>query len=233
MEARGYRPLLVAGDGAAGVAKAAPYERILSTCASPGVPGGWIDQLTLGGVIVAPFTFGGALAVLTKTGPETVCGHFDAEQAWFMPLRPTHRPMPDRYLVDVPEEPHTGTIHHDTTDVEPAAFSDPDFCLWLSLHIPSVRLAHMFSEHGSTHAGVIVYTAHHRATITFGTAGEPSRVSQDSRRLGDTVTAAWHSWRRNGCPNRTRLGIAAHISGVQYAWLDSPDGPYQWPLPTA
>ena len=232
LEARGFRPMLVAGDGAAGVAKAAPYDRILSTCASPGVPAAWIEQLAPGGVIVAPFTFGGALAVLTKTGPDTVSGHFDAEQAWFMPLRPIDSPMPPGHLIDLPDEPPAETVHHDTTDIDPDALTDPDFHLWLCLHLPDARLAHTFSDDGTAHTGVIAYTATHRATITFGTSGQPSRISQDARRLGDTVTAAWHSWQRNSRPDRTRIGATAHTSGAQHAWLDTPDGPHQWPLPT-
>lgn len=232
LAARGYRPLLVAGDGAAGVAKTAPYDRILSTCASPGVPAPWIEQLGPGGVIVAPFTFGGALAVVTKTGPDTVSGRFDGEQAWFMPLRPIDAPIPPRHLVDLPDEPAADAVHHDSTDVDPAALTDPDFHLWLCLHRPDARLAHTFSDDGTTHTGVVVYTSAHRATITFGTAEAPSRITQDARRLGDAVTAAWHSWQRNGRPDRSRIGVTAHTSGTQHAWLDTPDGTHQWPVPT-
>jgi protein-L-isoaspartate(D-aspartate) O-methyltransferase len=227
----GYQPVLMVGDGAAGVAGAAPYDRILSTCASPGIPPAWIDQLAPAGIIVAPFTFGGALAVLTKTELKTVSGRFATEQAWFMPLRPVDRPMPPGHLIDMPDEPSEDAIHHDTTEVDLAALTDPDFHLWLCLHVPHARLAHTFTDDGATHTGVIVYTPTSRATITLGADGRPGRVSQDARRLADTVTAAWHSWRRNGNPARTRIGVTAHTNGTQHAWLDSPDGDHRWPLP--
>jgi protein-L-isoaspartate(D-aspartate) O-methyltransferase len=231
LAAYGYRPLLVAGDGAAGVPEAGPYDRIVSTCASPGVPPAWIEQLAAGGVIVAPFTFGGALAVLTKTGPQTVCGRFDAEQACFMPLRPADRPTPAGYLVDLPDQPPADAVHHNTADIDPAALTNPDFGLWLSLHLPGARLAHTFCDDGGTHTGVIVYTATCRATITFGTSGQPSHISHDDHRLGDTITAAWQAWQHHNRPDRTRIGVTAHTNGTQHAWLDTPDGPHHWPLP--
>jgi hypothetical protein len=77
---------------------------------------------------------------------------------------------------------------------------------------------------------VIVYTATHRATITFGTSGQPSQVAQDAGRLGDTITAAWHAWQHHGRPDRTRIGVTAYANGT-HAWFDTPDGPHQWPLP--
>ena len=70
----GYEPLTVVGDGAAGLKDGAPFDRIISTCASPGVPSSWIEQLAVGGKIVAPFTFGGALAALVKIDADTVEG---------------------------------------------------------------------------------------------------------------------------------------------------------------
>lgn len=230
----GYQPLVTGGDGAGGLQQAAPYDRILSTCASPGVPATWIDQLADGGKVVAPFTVGGALAVLTKTGPGEVTGHLDNEQAWFMPLRPADAPTPEGHLVDLPEPAPARSQHLGTAEVDPVVFGDPDFRLWLCLHLPpGTRVIDSVNEH-LTRTGVIVHTAEHRAEAQFPAGGAgPSRVAQDERRLFDSVEAAWQAWRCHGRPERRRIGITAHVDGTQLAWLDSPESGTTWPLPTA
>ncbi len=230
----GHRPQITAGDGAKGLAQDTPYSRILSTCASPGVPAEWITQLADGGKIVTPLTVGGALAVLTKTGAGEVSGRLDSEQAWFMPLRPADKPLPEGYLVALPEPPPQQLQHHGTTEVDPGAFADPDFRLWLCLHLPADTRIIDIVNNDFTRTGIIVHTTRHRATAEFpanNTTG-PSLTTQDHRRLFDTVEAAWHAWQRCRRPDRTRVGITAHANGTHNAWLDSPTSGITWPLPT-
>jgi protein-L-isoaspartate(D-aspartate) O-methyltransferase len=230
----GYRPQIAAGDGAKGLRQHTPYSRVLSTCASPGVPTEWITQLAAGGKIVAPLTVGGALAVLTKTGTGEVSGRLDSEQAWFMPLRPADKPLPEGFLVDQPEPPPGQRNHHGTAEVNPGAFADPDFRLWLCLHLPPDARIIDIVNNDLTRTGVIVHTTEHRAAAEFsaGDTASPSLITQDERRLFDTVEAAWHAWQRCGRPDRTRVGITAHADGTQNAWLDSPNSATTWPLPT-
>jgi protein-L-isoaspartate(D-aspartate) O-methyltransferase len=233
----GYRPRLVAGDGAGGVIEGAPYDRILSTCAASGVPTAWIDQLADGGKIVAPFTVGGALAALTKTDPDQVSGYLDNEQAWFMPLRPAaDDPAPDGLLIAQPAPLNPAEQHLGTSDIDPAAFANPDFRLWLAMHLPTARIVDQVEQVGDqfNRTGVLVHTAEHRAEATFPSrAVQTTVISQDSRRLFDTVDTAWHAWRRYGSPERTRIGITARTNGTQRTWLDTPDSEINWPLLTA
>jgi len=42
------------GDGSKGIPEAAPFNRIISTCGSPGIPEPWKEQLEERGIIVAP-----------------------------------------------------------------------------------------------------------------------------------------------------------------------------------
>lgn len=80
----------------------------------------WIEQLAEGGVIVAPFTMDGALAVLTKTSHTEASGRLDTEQAWFMPLRPDSAdPIPDGHLVGLPDPTPDHEQHHSTVDLDP------------------------------------------------------------------------------------------------------------------
>jgi len=235
----GYQPRLVAGDGTEGIAASAPYDRILSTCSSPGVPACWINQLADGGKVVAPFTVGGALAVLTKTGPTQVSGHLASEQAWFMPMRPlAANPITDGLLVEQPVLASAAEQHHGSSDMDPDAFADPNFRLWLCLHLPGkARVIDQVElvDDQPVRTGAVVYTGEHRAEARFrndlDSVGSVS-IIQDSRRLFDSVEAAWRTWQRHGRPDRTRVGITARTDGAQRAWLDSPESDISWPLPT-
>ncbi|GGX69994.1 methyltransferase domain-containing protein [Streptomyces hiroshimensis] len=67
--------------------------------------------------------------------------------------------------------------------------------------------------------------------------GLPCRLLQSERfRFLLTLTAgaldpadAHALWRAEGRPGRERFGVSV-AAGVQWAWLDRPDGPYRWPL---
>jgi protein-L-isoaspartate(D-aspartate) O-methyltransferase len=64
---------LLLGDGMVGYAKGAPYAGIIAAAGGEAVPQAWIDQLAMGGRIVAPVSAGAmspagqALVVLEKT----------------------------------------------------------------------------------------------------------------------------------------------------------------------
>ena len=61
----GYTGIDVAlGDGNAGVARNAPYDRIIVTAACPTLSPNWTDQLNDGGLIVVPLAHGGLYPLL-------------------------------------------------------------------------------------------------------------------------------------------------------------------------
>ncbi|QSB14597.1 methyltransferase domain-containing protein [Natronosporangium hydrolyticum] len=221
----GYQPVVEASDGANGLPSAAPYDRILSTCSAATVPAAWIDQLTDGGLIVAPLTYGGALAVLRKTALGEVSGHLAAEQAYFMPLHAAGEPMPNGFVPDLPQLSEIGASHEATTAIPLKLWNNPDWRLWLALHLPHGHIADLVNEH-MDRTGAIVYTADRRAQVDYA-AAEPGRwpVTQDRDRLWDTVEAAWQSWTRFDEPDRTRIGITARSDGQQWVWIDEPDQP--------
>jgi protein-L-isoaspartate(D-aspartate) O-methyltransferase len=93
------RPLLIGnlhlllGDGMLGFAKGAPYDAIISAAGGDKVPEAWIDQLALGGCIIAPTVKAHAagattsqyLLVVRKTSQGLVSTAFEAVQ--FVPLK--------------------------------------------------------------------------------------------------------------------------------------------------
>lgn len=63
------------GDGSKGWTHAAPYERIIVTCAAPEIPHALLHQLTIGGIMivpVGPHVADQQLLKLTRTGEEEV-----------------------------------------------------------------------------------------------------------------------------------------------------------------
>ncbi len=81
---------LLFGDGMVGYAKGAPYAAIIAAAGGDAVPQAWVDQLAVGGRLVAPVASGGgrngqALLVLDKTAhgiEQTVL-----EAVHFVPLK--------------------------------------------------------------------------------------------------------------------------------------------------
>jgi protein-L-isoaspartate(D-aspartate) O-methyltransferase len=89
LQAAGYQPRLIVGDGAVGHRRGAPYDRIHVTFAVERVPWAWIDQTRPGGVILTPYTTGyafGHLARLVATGHGSAVGRFP-QSAGFMMMR--------------------------------------------------------------------------------------------------------------------------------------------------
>ena len=79
---------LLLGDGMVGFAKGAPYAGIIAAAGGDAVPASWVDQLAVGGRIVAPTMIDGgnqALVVLEKTQ----CGlkRTVLEPVHFVPLK--------------------------------------------------------------------------------------------------------------------------------------------------
>ena len=79
---------LLFGDGMAGYAKGAPYAAIIAAAGGEAIPPAWVEQLAMGGRLVAPMHVAGgaqALVVLDKT-PQGVTQTV-LEAVHFVPLK--------------------------------------------------------------------------------------------------------------------------------------------------
>jgi protein-L-isoaspartate(D-aspartate) O-methyltransferase len=79
---------LLFGDGMAGFAKGAPYAGIIAAAGGSAVPDAWVEQLAVGGRIVAPTVIDGgrqALVVLERTSREVK--RTVLETVHFVPLK--------------------------------------------------------------------------------------------------------------------------------------------------
>ena len=63
---------LVFGDGQLGVSQAAPYDLVIAAAAGEAIPPAWLEQLTVGGRLIAPVSGpkGQALHLVERTGPD-------------------------------------------------------------------------------------------------------------------------------------------------------------------
>lgn len=199
----GFRPTVVAGDGAYGYAEGAPYDRIIVTAAADTIHPAWVEQLAPGGRIVAPLVEGGALVVGDKTATDRVEGRIDTECAFFMPMRAsldgeeTERHMWRQAAPELPVEP---------VEPGPEALGDIDFRLWLGLSMRHVQYVY---RPGAPPAPT------GRADVPI----EPESLSR-----------AWREFVAAGRPHRTRYGVTATGEGG-WIWLDEPDSEHRWPLP--
>ncbi|MEU3945590.1 methyltransferase domain-containing protein [Streptomyces sp. NPDC029526] len=107
LDAAGYRPAVVTGDGARGVPARAPFDRIIATCALPGVPLPWLGQCRPGARILAPYATG--LIRLTVRDAGHAEGRFLPTPAYFVPLRGVSRARP--VLPDTSGLPRRATRH--------------------------------------------------------------------------------------------------------------------------
>ncbi|MFB7212994.1 methyltransferase domain-containing protein [Streptomyces sp. NPDC056255] len=170
LDAAGYHPAVITGDGARGWSRRSPYDRIIATCTLPCVPQSWLEQCVPGARILAPFATGLIMLQVREAAHGKYAeGRFLHTAAYFVPLRGSPVPAARR--------PHPRAL--------PSRFSENDLFRFL-------------------------------LALTEG--------SFDPRE-------ALSLWQRERRPERERFGITVR-DGRQWAWLDDPEGPYTWPLPT-
>ncbi|RMI39261.1 protein-L-isoaspartate(D-aspartate) O-methyltransferase [Actinomadura harenae] len=219
-------PRLVVGDGAAGDASGAPYDRVHVTCGVDRVPPAWAAQTRPGGVIVLPWSPGwgiGHLAVLAVTADGAALGRL-AGPAGFMMLRSQRRPFgPPRTGVTDPRSIASAT----RTDPRGLLGASPGAEVAIAALVPDVRAHVEIAVDGSSRFWAVENRADDPAWASVeylpGRAEYPVHQYGD-RRLWDEVEAAYQHWIAWGRPDRDRFGLTVAPSGQQI-WLDRPDQP--------
>ncbi|MHC0434017.1 methyltransferase domain-containing protein [Streptomyces sp. O3] len=104
LDAAGYHPAVVTGDGARGCPERAPYDRIMATCGLETVPRVWLEQCRPGAWILAPLSTGLIRLKVRDSGHAE--GHFLHTPAYFVPLRgspvPRRPPSPPPHVGGLP-----------------------------------------------------------------------------------------------------------------------------------
>ncbi len=225
LQAAGYQPHLIVGDGASGHPPGAPYDRVHVTCSVERIPWEWVSQVRPGGVIVTPYTTGysfGHLARLVVTGRGSAVGRFP-QSAGFMMMRS------QRHL----RGEATSFVHHEDQAETSSTCLDPRTVAWESYgadlaigeRVPGCQSR--LTEPGA--AGVRTFYLFETRTREGSWArvdfhpGQPRfPVAQyGPRRLWDEVADAYAWWVEAGRPDRDRFGMSVTAEG-QWAWLEDP-----------
>ncbi|MGH3832968.1 MAG: methyltransferase domain-containing protein [Pseudonocardiaceae bacterium] len=236
----GHHPTLMVGDGAAGVAAHAPYDRIIATAAIADIPLPWIEQLAPGGKILANLRgdlAGGTLCLLTKDDDEVIGpvlpigGHF----MWLRPQADSPLRAPESSAVR-----STRGSARTSTALDTSTLIDNDsFRFLLQLQLRGARGFRSTKVHDpitrTVRPGVFIEAldGSYAEAIADPEVEGQLRVSQvGPRRLWDTVEATHQLWQHLDQPDPDRFGIVANPT-TQFIWFDNDDGWYRWPLPLA
>ncbi|MGO1048780.1 methyltransferase domain-containing protein [Crossiella sp. CA198] len=98
LAALGYRPTLTTADGVAGLPEHGPYDRIIATCALPGVPWSWAEQLRPDGLALVDIKrlLNAGNLVLLRRSEDRLEGQFLPKWATFMNMRSTAIPVGEK-----------------------------------------------------------------------------------------------------------------------------------------
>ncbi|MFW5417762.1 methyltransferase domain-containing protein [Nocardiopsis sp. CNT-189] len=223
----GYKPTVIAGDGALGAPGHGPFDRVLATVAARRVPPAWAAQTRPGGAVVTPWGTGFTPPVLLRLaadGAGAARGRIVGE-APFMWLREQRgvRGGPAAF-VDT-EEPTEPT----PIEVSPRVVAEPDAGWETALGhlVPGLDYAVYEATDDSGEASIYVFDRSESGSWALGEytpAGPPYEAQiRGPRDLWAEVAAAREAWEGAGRPGRDRLGLTVRPDGGQVLWADSPD----------
>jgi protein-L-isoaspartate O-methyltransferase len=229
----GYQPTLVIADGAAGLAEYAPFDRIIATCAIPAIPWAWVEQTSLGGIILADLKTArgaGSLVRLTRY-PDRAEGHFDPTYAAFMDLR--HHPAAHTPQRPRPRRDPTSPLEQRTTTLNPRT-------PWKSLVVwflasfdlgPDIALGYgRPDENRNPTVTSITLGDGSWAEVTLtGDHGTHHVREAGPRRVWQIIENAHTLWSTLGEPSWERFGLTV-TPNQQRVWLDTPTSPHTWSL---
>ncbi|MDN3058054.1 methyltransferase domain-containing protein [Streptomyces sp. SRF1] len=226
LDAAGWHPRVVVGDGAKGHAGNAPYDRVLATVGLREVPGAWIGQTRPGGLIVAPwgthYTHADAVVrLVVRNG--TASGRF-ARPVEFMKLRTQRLSLPPHGAY-VPAGGGDGGADASVTGITESEFIAPPYSALrfaLGLRVPNCVQVVADRRDGARPVWFYGLTDRSWACVVFREGVAEARVRQaGERRLWDEVEAAYRWWVGHGRPDHTRFGLTVGPAG-QRVWLDDP-----------
>lgn len=220
LDAAGYCPSVVCGDGAAGVPERAPFDRIIATCGLGRVPAAWMGQLADDGAIMVALSHG--IVLLRRGVNGTVSGRFSGA-ASFMPLR-SH--------TDQPRSGARGVIEASSGSAEtvcsariPAGVDFAMASFFAGILAEGSEL--VFLTEGDT---VVSYRWVHAgsgswARVELGAEQAGTVYQSGPRRLWDEMGPLLDSWHEAGRPGIDGYGVTVGMDGVHELWLRSPDTP--------
>jgi protein-L-isoaspartate O-methyltransferase len=229
----GLHPRVHVGDGAAGLAAAAPFDRIIATASADHIPPAWISQLSPTGAIVVDLrgSLTGCLLRLTMTERDVAEGAFVNLPGAFMPLRTQldspHRDGESWDVVLDQRNPQQGT-----TPLNPALVAQNRSLQFITQLYLAGRRLRGFALDGAEISGHCTDGSWFTTGIHPGHDGLYPVAQGGPQRLWDTVESSYFTWQRLGEPGVEHFGVTApDDAALQYVWFDHPESRHRWPLP--
>jgi methyltransferase of ATP-grasp peptide maturase system len=222
----GFSPTVVTGDGAAGYAPGAPYDRIIATASVQAIPAAWPAQARPGGIILTPYGdayHNDALLKLTVNDDGTASGRFVGRAAFMWLRRDRVLLGPLREYVHADDHPDRKTTELDPREV----FGDPDIDFAVATRVSDVSWHRVDAADESGEFTVwLLGLSGERSWASIDFEGHsPYAVEQyGPRRLWDEIEAAYGWWIEAGRPTTDRFGLTVGPDG-QHVWLNSPHNP--------
>ncbi|MET7529781.1 hypothetical protein ABZS91_08805 [Streptomyces goshikiensis] len=192
------------GDGLAGHAAGAPYDRTVATCGIVDLPPSWIEQTRPGGVILA--TLGGwmyssELARLTVHEDGTASGRFLGGQISFMLARP-QQPPPLGVLPD----PDQGNERQALLGADADALNDWNTRFVAQLAAPRTQRITLDRDGRTEHVLIDVNAGSWAALTETDGAWTVRQGGPD--RIWDAIEDHVNRWREHGAPELDRFTVS-------------------------
>ncbi|GLW16339.1 MULTISPECIES: methyltransferase domain-containing protein [Streptomyces] len=203
LNALGFDPLVLHGDGARDVPSGVTYDRIIATASVRRVPPLWLERCRTGGIMVVPVKdtlAGGMIARLTKLPDGTAVGRVLHTPAAFMPLK-----SGDEGGAQVPE-----IRDRPSRDAELSGqvLDDWTFSFFAQLHMPHGLIRTYGRSDGGLHVTTLYDPADDSATRVEDMPEGTSLVTcAGPRDLWAPMEAAHRLWRRLNRPRREWFNI--------------------------
>lgn len=226
LNAVGFDPLAIYGDGARDFPTNATYDRIIATASVRRIPPEWLKRCRPGGIMVVPIKgtlAGGMLARLTKLPDSTAAGHILHTPAAFMPLK------------SGPEAPTQVPAVTDGScrdgEISGRELDDWTFSFFAQLHMSP----DLIRTYGQSDDGLHVTTLYDpvdgsTTRIADMPEGPPLVTSTGPSDLWGPIEAAHQRWQQLNRPRREWFTIEA-APAEQTVTYTAPDGQvHRWPL---
>lgn len=232
LESVDLRPVLFPGDaGTMNVGRDDSYDRLLATCAFPGVPVRWLRAVAPDGLIVMPWwrPMGGGLMLAVRRGPgRSAHGRLLPLAAEVAPTRmlvtPSTAALGETAADHLKNDRYAASAWR-ATGFDPRDLQVDGFRALASLLVP----ARLLDARGPQGAGGLwllgddgSYACH-----MLNDAGEPMVIEHGPARLWGMLEDAFTTWMNLGQPARDELGVSVSPGG-HTLWHGTPQG---WSTP--
>lgn len=214
-----------------GVAKTAPYDRIIATAAVSNIPPAWVEQTRPGGIILTDLRgdIAGGMVKLSKIDDCTAQGRFLDYPGLFMWLRPrADHPLRAHETPFLAVDKRNARHRH--TGLDPRVLDDDAFVFIAQLHAPQVKLS---PPSGPGDGFLLVSSGRDYSWAEIATSSDVGGypVSHGGPRdLWGLIEQAHDLWLETGKPTAERFGVTA-TADRRFIWLDEPITGTTWDLP--